>query len=236
GDRALLKYRKLLRGVYVDRETRPTAAVRARAAWIHGGGRAVLGGRSAAAMLGGRFLDRQVRRSDAPAEQPHGYLEQDWARNAYTDPEPAVLIRPRSGGAGTCSGLTVHRADLPPGEVITAEGMRVTSPARTGFDLARWPASRAHGWDPGARADFDRRVVMLDALCRRTGIAPHDIRLLAGRHPRASGRRRVQTVLPWGDPGADSPPETHLRLLVIRSGFPQPQTQCAVFDRHGVLR
>lgn len=102
--------------------------------------------------------------------------------------------------------------------------------------MARWPASRAYGWDPGSRADFDRRVVMLDALCRRTGIDPHDIRLLAGRHPRASGRRRVQTVLPWVDPGADSPPETHLRLLVIRSGFPQTQTQCAVFDRHGVLR
>ena len=37
------------------------------------------------------------------------------------------------------------------------------------------------------------------------------------------------------DPGAESPQETWLRLLVIRNGFPRPQTQIPVYDEFGVL-
>jgi very-short-patch-repair endonuclease len=37
------------------------------------------------------------------------------------------------------------------------------------------------------------------------------------------------------DPGAESPRETWLRLLLIRAGFPVPQTQIPVYDEYGAL-
>lgn len=37
------------------------------------------------------------------------------------------------------------------------------------------------------------------------------------------------------DPGAESPKETWLRLLVIRHGFPRPKTQIPIYDEYGVL-
>ncbi len=42
-------------------------------------------------------------------------------------------------------------------------------------------------------------------------------------------------VLDLVDPGAESPQETWLRLVVIRNGFPRPQTQIPVYDEFGVL-
>jgi hypothetical protein len=42
---------------------------------------------------------------------------------------------------------------------------------------------------------------------------------------------RVSSLLMWNS----SPRETWLRLLVIRHGFPRPQTQIPVYDEFGVL-
>lgn len=210
------KFHRVLRGVYVDPSVDVTARVKAEAAWQYCRGVGVLGGRSAAAALGVRYLDERRR------------TENGWQS---FDPEPAVLYRPRAGSASTCAGLTVHRADLPPEEVVDVGGMRVTSPARTGFDLGRWPAS-AHG-HPESRKDLDQRVVLLDALCNRMRMEPSQIGQLALRHPRAAGLAGLRAALELADAGAESPPETHLRLLVIRNGFPRPQTQPPVHDRAG---
>lgn len=37
------------------------------------------------------------------------------------------------------------------------------------------------------------------------------------------------------DPGAESPKETWLRLLIVRAGFPRPESQVPVYDQYGVL-
>jgi hypothetical protein len=42
-------------------------------------------------------------------------------------------------------------------------------------------------------------------------------------------------VLGLVDAGAESPRETWLRLLLIRAGFPRPQTQIPVYDEYGLL-
>jgi very-short-patch-repair endonuclease len=48
----------------------------------------------------------------------------------------------------------------------------------------------------------------------------------------ASGVRRALRLV---DAGAESPRETWLRLLLIRAGFPAPQTQVPVYDEYGQL-
>jgi len=107
-------------------------------------------------------------------------------------------------------------------EIMVVDGMRVTTPARTALDLAcRYPVSEA--------------VAMIDALARATRLTSADVALLAQRCTGRRGMRRARIAVPLVDPGAESPRETWLRLLVIRAGFPPPQTQIPVYDEYGQL-
>ncbi|MGH3675241.1 MAG: hypothetical protein ACRDU5_05795 [Mycobacterium sp.] len=107
-------------------------------------------------------------------------------------------------------------------EVEMINGIRVTTPARTALDLA-------------CRYPVDKAVATVDALARATQLKIADAELLADRYQGRRGIRRARTVLDLVDPGAESPQETWLRLLVIRNGYPRPQTQIPVYDEFGVL-
>jgi hypothetical protein len=107
-------------------------------------------------------------------------------------------------------------------EVELIGGIPVTTPARTALDLAcRYPLGKA--------------VAAIDALARATHLKMADVELLADRYKGRRGIRNARTVLDLVDAGAESPRETWLRLLVIRNGFPRPQTQIPVYDEYGVL-
>lgn len=105
-------------------------------------------------------------------------------------------------------------------EVIT--GIRTTTPPRTALDIAcRYPLATA--------------VAAIDALARKTHLKMADVEILADRYRGRRGIRRARNVLGLVDPGAESPKESWLRLLVIRNGFPRPQTQIPVYDEFGAL-
>jgi hypothetical protein len=107
-------------------------------------------------------------------------------------------------------------------ELEVIRGILVTTPARTALDIAcRYPLGTA--------------VAAIDALARATQLKMADVELLADRYKGRRGIRNARTVLDLVDPGAESPRETWLRLLVIRAGFPRPQTQIPVYDEYGVL-
>ncbi len=107
-------------------------------------------------------------------------------------------------------------------EVAVVAGMPVTTPVRTAFDLAcRYPVPKA--------------TAMIDALARATHCKMADVELLAERYNGRRGIRRARTTLELVDPGAESPRETWLRLLLIRAGFTAPQTQIPVYDNYGQL-
>jgi len=61
------------------------------------------------------------------------------------------------------------------------------------------------------------------------------VELLAERYAGRRGIRRARVALDLVDGGAESPQETWLRLLLIRAGFPRPQTQIPVVNEYGVL-
>jgi Protein of unknown function (DUF559) len=102
-------------------------------------------------------------------------------------------------------------------EVTRVAGLLVTTLARTAFDLAR-------------RLPTDQAVARLDALMRATPFSSEDVLLLANRYPGARGLRRLRAALPLVDPGAASPKETWLRLLLLDAGLPLPTTQIPVQD------
>jgi hypothetical protein len=76
---------------------------------------------------------------------------------------------------------------------------------------------------------------MIDALGRATHCKMAEVELLAERYQGRRGIRRARTTLGLVDPGAESPRETWLRLLLIRAGFTAPQTQIPVYDNYGQL-
>jgi hypothetical protein len=109
-----------------------------------------------------------------------------------------------------------------PDEMELVKGIRVTTPVRTALDLA-------------CRYRLGKAVSAIDSLARATHVKTADVALLAERYGGRRGIRQARTVLDLVDPGAESPRETWLRLLVIRHGFPRPQTQIPVYDESGAV-
>jgi hypothetical protein len=104
-------------------------------------------------------------------------------------------------------------------ETTCVAGIPVTTSSRTAFDLAR-------------RLEPKEAVARLDALMRANPYSTEDVLLLAKRHSGARGLRRLRAALPLVDPGAASPKETWLRLLLIEAGLPRPETQIPVNDHY----
>ncbi|MGH3724321.1 MAG: endonuclease domain-containing protein [Mycobacterium sp.] len=114
-------------------------------------------------------------------------------------------------------GITVWSDRIADAEICMIAGMKVTTPARTALDIARrYPTNQA--------------VAAVDALCRPTELKTVDVLELAARHKGRRGIRRARTALELVDPGAQSPKETWLRLLLHSAGLPRLTTQILVHN------
>lgn len=184
-------YRPLLPGVYLANSVQATLRHRTLAAWLWSRERAVIAGQAAAAMHGSRYVD-----DDSP-------IELIW-NNTKT---------PR--------GVVVGRESLGPGETTVVDGMTVTTPARTAFDLGR-------------RGALDQTVARVDSVLHVCRLSPHEVMQLVARHPKARGVRQLQKVLLLADPKCESPRETWLRLMFGRAThLPPVRTQVEVHDARG---
>lgn len=163
------------RNVYVAKGRTLTAADRARAAWLWSRRQAIVAGTSAAAWHGSLWIDDRL---------------------------PAELIQPSQHKT---KGIVLHSEQLDDDEVVCLRGLRVTSPARTAYDLGR-------------RAGLTLAVVRLDALMRATSVTADDVRVLAERHWRrsdgtscASVRASSETARPPSqhEPGTHYEPRAH---------------------------
>ena len=108
-------------------------------------------------------------------------------------------------------------------EIAAVGGIRVTSAVRTALDLGC------------RRKPLHQGVAEIDALLRATRIDAADVESLLLRYPGRRGIRNARDALHLADSGAESPRETWLRLLLIRSGLPRPQTQIRVVDEFGQI-
>ncbi|MGH3635667.1 endonuclease domain-containing protein [Mycobacterium sp.] len=128
------------------------------------------------------------------------------------DDIPIELIYPNTRPP---RGVLTRRDVLIDDEMMTMAGLAVTTPGRTAYDIGR-------------RAPRRTAVAQLDALARATGLKVDDVAALAQHHRGARQLRKLETVLQLVDPGAESPQETYLRLLLVEAGLPRPQTQIPV--------
>jgi very-short-patch-repair endonuclease len=114
-------------------------------------------------------------------------------------------------------GITVRSDLFRDDELCIVDGLSCTTPARTAYDFGR-------------RLRPETGVIRMDALLNATGVTTADVDSVAQRYPGARGIRRLRSTLSLVDPGAESPQETRLRLLLVRSALP-PVTQIKVGRR-----
>lgn len=114
--------------------------------------------------------------------------------------------------------VRIRRDVVHPDDLVDVAGVRVTSRMRTAFDLARWlpPTEGVVAVDALARGSFDPNLLLNFTV----------------RSPGLRGVRKVLDALTWCDARSGSPPETRLRLLLVRAGLPRPVPQHPVVDRH----
>jgi hypothetical protein len=180
------------RNVYIRRGQELTAVTRAVAAWLWSGRSATVAGLSAAALHRTAWID-------------------NWL--------PAELNR-RS--RDKTSGIILHSDILDEDETCVRDGIRLTTPARTAFDLGR-------------RIGLTAAVIRLDALMHATELKATDVELLAQRYRGARGLAQLRQALHLVDEGAESPYETKTRLVVLSAGLPRPTTQIEVRDEWGAV-
>jgi Protein of unknown function (DUF559) len=183
-------YTRLFRDVYVIRDVQVTAELRAKAGWLWTKRQGVVAGVSAAAMHGSRWVD-----DTTTVELIH--------ENRHRLP-----------------GLFTHGDRIEADEITMIDGVPVTTPTRTVFDLGCWyPTTSA--------------VAAIDSLARVTEIKAADVELLAQRYSGRRGIARARLAITLFDAGAQSPKETWLRLVLVNAGLPRPQAQIAVSDESG---
>lgn len=129
------------------------------------------------------------------------------------------ITRPGVWGSRTEHGIKHHLALRPPAPDVVG-GLPVTGMARTAMDLAR-----EHGVECGAAA-ADRAL--------RRGVIKEDLDEAVASMtswPGVTNSRRAARV---ADPGADTPGETLLRLMVLELGIGAPVTQFPIRVSKGV--
>lgn len=180
------------RNVYIPRGKRLTPVTRAIAAWLWSDRSAALAGLSAAAVHRTAWID-------------------DWL--------PADLNRRSRDKA---RGIVLHSDSLDEDQTCVRDGISLTTPARTAFDLGR-------------RKGLFTAVIRLDALMRATELKSADVGLLADRHQGARGLVQLRQALLMSDGGAESPCETKTRLALLGGGLPRPHTQIEVLNEWGAV-
>ena len=120
------------------------------------------------------------------------------------------------------AGVTGHRVRLIPGELTDVDGIPVTAPPRTWLDLA-------------AVLPLNYLIAMGDQLIRQPRPSlelrsePYaykdGLRLLIRQHPNMKGVEKARLALDEMRVGADSFPETFLRLALLDARLPEPELQ-----------
>jgi very-short-patch-repair endonuclease len=178
------RFRRLVADIHVRADVDVDLALLSRAAYRLVEGRGVLGGYSAAELLGASCAPRGT---------------------------PAEVVVP-GGRQKAQPGLRVRRGVLLPDEVTVVDGIAITTPLRTAYDLAR-------------RAPLTEAVVAVDALGHVFGFDPQEVTTFGYRHLGARGSAQLPEVVRLANPLAESPMESRIRLAIEFDGLVVPVLQ-----------
>ena len=160
---------------------------------------------------GGARLSRDATFSHATAAWLH---HPDLA--GYRPLEVTVPI----GSSNNLAGLRVHRANLKHSDKVRRQGLTATSMPRTIADLS-------------ARLDPSDLVVLIDQALNKKLVTLKQLRSVTEAFAGRRGNAKLRQALALAEPLSESPMETRLRLLPVRSRLPSPLVQAKLTDTHG---
>lgn len=207
---------------------------------------AVAGGVSSG-RLAGKDLAAPHRGVRVPADHPktlqatclavllvaprHGFICGPTAAELHGIPLPPRLMHPRAmltvavpapERAIRRAGVRGRRLKIEDTEIVMANGVRVTSPARTWCDLAN-------------DLSLPELVAAGDFLIRRRHVVVTRAQLEAAvaAYPSGRGHGLLRRAVALLDERSESPKESELRVVVIIGGLPAPEANVEIFDENG---
>jgi hypothetical protein len=163
-----------------------------------------------------KIIPRDAVASRTTAALIHGI---DVRRKVTTDVE---VTQDRAGRLRPRPHVVVRQALLPEEDVWDLDGVLVTSPIRTAFDLARQP-------------DRVESVVGIDAFAHAGLVTVDELLAYIEVHPGWRGVRTARLACDLAEPLTESSWETRLRLVLVYGGLPRPRVQIEVRNRWGIL-
>jgi hypothetical protein len=142
------------------------------------------------------------------------------------DASPGLLhvSVPIGTAAPSGRGVAGHRLHFDSDDIVIIHGVRVTSQARTWCDLA-------------ATLNDENLVAAGDFLLWRRRSSAVRLSIADLEHAVAQFRGRglltLVRCLPELSDRSDSPPESIIRLRVVRFGLPRPEVNGSIYDEHG---
>ncbi len=177
-------WRRILRGVYADVDLPVDHGLKIRAAALVVPPDAAITGVSAAWLWGARLA---------------------------TAKDPVDVVR--SGQRlGLAKEIQVRTSPIPPTDISDVDGVKVTTPLRTAWELA-------------LRLNLTEAVTYCDAMARRGLIAPTSLAMYVRDHAGEHGCRIAGRVFSMVDGRSESPQESRLRVHMARADLPPPVPQ-----------
>lgn len=129
---------------------------------------------------------------------------------------PSLDVFSRGGSRMRRDSIRSGVRDLTARDVCVIDGLQVTSPLRTACDLGRLL------WRYDALGAIDGFL--------RVGVDPDELLREVDRFKGFRGVIQLRGLVPLGDDGAESQPESALRLHWHEAELPRPETQIWVYD------
>ncbi|TDC40192.1 DUF559 domain-containing protein [Micromonospora sp. 15K316] len=133
--------------------------------------------------------------------------------------QPLDVLVPMGHRFGPVTGLDIHTAASTEADLRVRAGIRVTTAVRTCWDLAQW-------------LPVEEAVALVDGFVRQRLVGVDTVQGYARARTGLRGWKRMLRVADLTDPGAESPPESVLRVRLVMAGLPRPVTQFVV-ERDG---
>jgi hypothetical protein len=153
-------------------------------------------------------LPKDVVIAGASAAYLHGVA------HAASFSDRVCVIAPPGYRVGTQNSLDPHHHALDQAEITDG----VTTPDRTAFDVARW-------------YEVTRAVAIIDGLLARALVTPQSLLDVAAARP----SKRASEVMALADGRSQSPPESGIRVRIVRAGLPAPIPQYPVSVSHDLI-
>jgi len=169
--------------------------------------------------------DPMLQLEAASRRLPSGYafsgLTAAWLHGIDVAPcDPIEVTVPVNQGISSRAGISLRRSAISAGDIVRVRGVTATSLARTLADLS-------------SRLSLTEAVVVTDAALHSRRIRLEQLRDWAESNSPRPGIRSLRRVIGLAEPGAESPMESRLRMLLVLAGLPRPELQVLIRDADG---